>query len=546
MRRLIIATAFLFPIGISAQVTDEHNSPLATTEKFKTLLTYISQFYVDDVMEDKLVEDAIVALLEKLDPHSIYIPKEEVEATNAPLKGNFMGIGIRFQILKDTIMVVNTIPGGPSQKLGIKDGDKIIKINDETVAGTGIKTDGVRERLLGEKNTKVNVSIQRKGEKKLIEFTIKRDVIPLYSIEAAYMARPEVGYIKLSNFAETSTKEFLKATDSLKKQGMTSLILDLQGNGGGYLHIAHELCDEFIDGNKLLVYTEGRSFPRKDYNAGKTGSFEKGRLVVLIDESSASASEIVTGAIQDWDRGLVIGRRSFGKGLVQKPVNLPDGSMVRITTQRYYTPSGRCIQKSYEEGLEAYHKEKYQRYLNGELMNKDSIKIPDSLKFETRISKREVYGGGGIIPDIFVSYDTSYVSDYYDKLIRKGVLNSFTLTYVDKNRKSLKKNYADFDKFNANFKVDEKIIEEFKTYAKAEGVEFDDTGFTTSKDHLLTRIKAGIAQNMWDYPMFFQVMNELNPSFLKAIEAIKSDEFTKYKLAYTEGVKSETTNDPKK
>lgn len=534
MKRILGLLFWGLPLSLWAQPKDEHNSPLATTEKFKTLLNYISQFYVDSVEEDKLVEEAIVALLEKLDPHSIYIPKEEVEATNAPLKGNFMGIGIRFQILKDTIMVVNTIPGGPSQKLGIKDGDKIIKINDEVVAGIGMKTDGVRERLLGEKNTKVRVTMQRKGEKKPLEFTITRDVIPLYSIEASYMARPDVGYIKLSNFAETSTREFLKAVDSLKKQGMKNLILDLQGNGGGYLHIAHELCDEFIDGNKLLVYTEGRSFPRKDYNAGKTGSFEKGKLVVLIDESSASASEIVTGAIQDWDRGLVVGRRSFGKGLVQKPVNLPDGSMVRITTQRYYTPSGRCIQKPYEEGMEAYHKEKYQRYLNGELTNKDSIKIPDSLKFETRISKREVYGGGGIIPDVFVGVDTSYISDYYDNLVRKGVLSSFTLSYVDKNRKSLKKSYPDFAKFNANFTIDDKLLEEFKAYAKQEGVEFDEKGYDASKEHLHARIKASIAQNMWDYPMFFQIMNELNPSYLKAIEAIQGDEFAKYKLAYTE------------
>lgn len=537
MKRIRLFTVLMIvmsPVLLFAQPKNEHNSPLATTEKFKTLLTYISQFYVDSVMEDELVEEAIISMLEKLDPHSIYIPKEEVEATNAPLKGNFMGIGIRFQILKDTILVVNTIPGGPSQKLGIKEGDKIIKIEDENVAGTGIKTDGVRERLLGEKNTKVKVSIKRKGERKLLDFTITRDIIPLYSIEASYMARPEVGYIKLSNFAETSTKEFLKAVDSLKKQGMKSLILDLQGNGGGYLHIAHELCDEFIDGNKLLVYTEGRSFPRKDYNAGKTGVFEKGKLVILIDESSASASEIVTGAIQDWDRGLVIGRRSFGKGLVQKPVNLPDGSMVRITTQRYYTPSGRCIQKPYEEGTEAYHKEKYQRYLNGELTNKDSIKIPDSLKFQTRISKREVYGGGGIIPDIFVAVDTSYVSDYYNDLLRKGVLNSFTLSYVDKNRKSLKKLYPDFKKFNETFKVDDKLMEEFKTYAKAEGVEFDEKGYTISKDHLHLRLKAGIAQNIWDYPMFFQIMNELNPAYLEALDAIQSGEFSKYKLAFTD------------
>lgn len=536
MMKMRILTFFMMlaPFTLFAQPNTDHNSPLATTEKFKTLLTYISQFYVDSVMEDKLVEEAIVSMLEKLDPHSIYIPKEEVEATNAPLKGNFTGIGVRFQILKDTIMVVNTIPGGPSQKVGIREGDKIIKINGENVGGIGIRTDGVRDRLLGDKGTKVNVTIVRRGDKKPHEYTITRDKIPLFSIEASYMARPEIGYIKLSSFAETSMIEFRHAMDSLKQQGMKSLILDLQGNGGGYLHIAHQLCDEFIDGDKLLVYTEGRTFPRRDYTAGTTGSFEKGKLVVMIDESSASASEILSGAVQDWDRGLLVGRRSFGKGLVQKPVNLPDGSMVRITTQRYYTPSGRCIQKPYEEGLEAYHKEKYQRYLNGELTNADSIKIPDSLKFQTRISKREVYGGGGIIPDIFVALDTTYISDYYNDLIRKGIMNSFTLTYVDKNRNKLKKAYPDFKKFNESFKVDDKLIEELKSYAKNEGLEFNEEQFNTSKDHILVRLKAGLAQNIWDYPMFFQIINEVNPSFQKAVEAIEGENFAKYKLAYSE------------
>lgn len=514
---------------LTAQV---HHSRATTTDKFNTLLNYISQMYVDSVKEDQLVEEAIVHMLEQLDPHSIYIPKSEVDEMNAPLKGGFDGIGVRFQIMKDTIMVVNPIPGGPSEKLGIRAGDKIIKIEGATVAGVGIKNNQVRDKLLGVKGTKVNVDVYRRGEKKLLNFTITRDKIPLYSVDAAYMATPETGYIKLNSFGQTTMAEVNRAIDSLKALGMKNLIFDLQGNGGGYLNTAIELCDEFLSGSKLIVYTEGRAFSRKDTYARRIGKFESGKLVLLIDESSASASEILSGAVQDWDRGLIVGRRSFGKGLVQKPVDLPDGSQVRLTTQRYYTPAGRCIQKPYEEGSEEYHKEKYQRYLSGEMMHQDSIKIPDSLHFETRINKRTVYGAGGIIPDIFTPIDTSMNSDYLSALLRGGIFNNFCLNYVDNNRKTLKKQYPDFQKFKKNFNADKKLTDEFIAYAEKEGIKYAESDFNVSRTIIELRLKAGIAQNLWDYPMFYEIINPLNPAYKKALEVLDDDTFDKMKLAW--------------
>lgn len=529
MKKILILVVFV--LNTSTLIYPQKLNPETTTEKFKTLLTYISNYYVDTIKEDKLVEEAIIAMLEKLDPHSIYIPKSEVEEMNAPLKGNFDGIGIRFQIMKDTIMVINTISGGPSEKVGVRAGDKIIKIDGVSVAGVKIKNNQVREKLMGKKGTKVNIEILRKNEKKTLSFTIVRDKIPLYSIDAAYMVDNKTGYIKLSQFAETTISEFNRAIDSLKKLGMENLIFDLQGNGGGYLNTAIDLCDEFLDGRKMIVYTEGRAFDRRESYASKEGKFEKGKLIVLIDESSASASEIVSGAVQDWDRGLIVGRRSFGKGLVQKPISLPDGSMVRLTTQRYYTPTGRCIQKPYNEGLEAYQKEKYQRYLNGESFHKDSIKIPDSLKYYTRISKREVYGGGGIIPDVFVPADTTGSSDYLSKLIRNGIFNNFSIVYIDKQRKALKTKYPNFQKFKTDFKVDTKLLEEFTAFATSEKVEFNQKDFETSKYIIELRLKATIAQNLWDYPMFYEIINELNTAYKKAIEIMYDGTYQKMKLA---------------
>lgn len=513
--------------------TDDKTRPLDKREtygKFEQLINYINEFYVDSVDAKRLVEKAITAMLEELDPHSIYIPREEVEETNMPLKGNFDGIGIRYQIFKDTIMIINTIPGGPSEKNGILAGDKIVAVDGKTVAGIGIKTPQVKEHLMGPRGSKVKVSVLRKGEKNNIDFDLTRDKIPVYSVDAAYMATKDIGYIKLSSFGATSLDEFYKSVDSLKKQGMKSLIFDLQGNSGGYLQTAERLCDEFLDGDKLMVFTQGRAYEKNEVNASVKGVFEKGKLVVLIDEGSASASEILSGAVQDWDRGIVVGRRSFGKGLVQKPVPLSDGSVARITIQRYYTPSGRCIQKSYEEGLDAYRKEKYERQDVGS--NVDTSKIPDSLKFYTRINHRLVLGGGGITPDVFVPFDTSEISDYLSSLSRKGVFNNFCLTYVDKNRSKLKQDYPVFDKFKKSFVVTPELMNEFTAYAEKEGVKMDAEGFKRSERFIKIRLKATLAQDMWDPSTFYPIFNELNETYLKGIEIAQSNMFKELKVQF--------------
>ena len=501
-----------------------------TTLKFERALDYVERLYVDSVESEKLVEEAIRGLLEKLDPHSYYITKKEFEDMNAPLKGNFEGVGIRFQIMQDTILVVNPVPGGPSEKVGIRAGDKFVEIDDKPVAGMGIKNSDVRDLLLGSKGTKVTVKIKRRGINDLLTFVITRDKIPIHSVDAAYMVTPTIGYIKLNNFSATSLSEFKTAMKDLKSKGMRDLVMDLQGNGGGYLNTAIELCDEFLDADKLIVYTEGRSYPKEEYRSHQSGTFEKGRLVVLIDESSASASEILSGAIQDWDRGLIVGRRSFGKGLVQKQLSLPDGSAMRLTTQRYYTPAGRCIQKPYDEGKEAYQKEKYSRYESGEAFHIDSIKVPDSLKYQTLVKKRTVYGGGGVIPDVFVSLDTSSTSEYWNRLVRKGIMNQFALNYVDKNREELLRMYPSLEAYKKDFDP-AYVLQEMIAYAEKEGVAYNEVDYQKAKRAIDLRLKANIAQNLWDYPSFYQIINDLNDALQKAVEALENGTYDKMRLA---------------
>ncbi|TNF28303.1 MAG: S41 family peptidase [Bacteroidetes bacterium] len=504
------------------------------SRKITNLLNYVQEEYVDSVDLEGLTEQAIISMLDQLDPHSSYIPARDLEAMNEPLNGNFDGIGVEFNIIEDTIVVVAPISGGPSEKLGIRSGDRIVMIEDSLVAGIGITNKDVIDKLRGERGTKVRIEIARRGQKKLLPFTIERDKIPIYSVDASYMVNPEVGYIKVSRFAKTTMEELRTALKDLKSQGMQDLILDLQGNGGGMLNTAIEMADEFLTQDKLIVYTEGRSFPRDDSYSKFAGLFEKGRLVVLIDEGSASASEIVSGAVQDWDRGLIVGRRSFGKGLVQRAVPLPDGSAVRLTVQRYYTPSGRCIQKPYEEGLEAYQKEKYDRYLTGELFNQDSIHLPDSLKFFTNIKKRIVYGGGGILPDVFVAIDTSMSSNYFSDLIRAGVFNSYVLNYVDENRKSLSQEYPDAEKFIESYQVSKDLMDGLIAAGEKEEVKFDQEGFDVSKTAIELRLKALVARNLYDYSAFFKVINVLNPSYNKALEVLKDGTFERMKLAYSD------------
>lgn len=520
---MYIKKCLLLIIFISISVYANSQALNDQVYKFSKLLSLVKTFYVDSVNQEELVEEAIIGMLNHLDPHSIYISKKEVDEMNEPLQGNFEGIGVQFNILNDTIMVVSPTPGGPSEKLGILAGDRIVTIEGKNVAGVGIKNKDVLEKLRGEKGTQVKVGIFRKGTKDILDYTITRDKIPIYSLDAAYLAASEIGYIKLNRFAQTTMDEFNQAMDKLKKQGAKHLILDLQGNSGGYLNISIDLADNFFNERKLMVYTQGISSPKYEYNSTSNGGFTNGKVIVLVDEGSASASEIVSGALQDWDRGVIIGRRTFGKGLVQRPFNLPDGSMIRLTIARYFTPTGRSIQKPYEEGFTQYSKDIINRYNNGELSNEDSIHFPDSLKYKTLVNKRNVYGGGGIMPDIFIPIDTSSYSNYYRDLIRKGILNKFILTHIDNNRNLLKSSYTDFNKFKNEYVVSDKMLNELVEFAEKEKLPKNNDEFDKSKDDIKVQIKALIARDLWDTSEFFEVMNIKNDAYLKALEVIAND-----------------------
>ena len=488
-----------------------------TSQKFAAALFYIENFYVDTTNAPKLVENAIVDMLKELDPHSAYISKDELEAANEPLEGSFEGIGVTFQLLRDTILVVAPVPGGPSDKLGIQAGDKIIKINGEDAFGKKVNNKFVMDKLRGEKGTTVDVSIYRNRKPALIDYTIVRDKIPLNSIDATFMLDNEVGYIKLNRFSKTSMEEFHSSMDELKKEGMKDLILDLRGNSGGYLNVAVELSDQFLSDGKLIVYTEGEKSPRQDFTATSQGDFEKGQLIVLINEGSASASEIVSGAVQDWDRGIVMGRRSFGKGLVQRPFQLPDGSVIRLTSARYFTPTGRCIQRPYDGGTEDYYKDLFERQENGELVNADSIHFPDSLKYKTA-GNRVVYGGGGIMPDIFVPVDTLHLTEYYSNLVRKGVFNRYTIDFANEERSKIKKDFKTIADFNKDFTVDQQMMDEFLSVAKREGVEMNEEQYNRSEEFIKFQIKALIARNIWDIESYYEVMAGNDETLQEAIK----------------------------
>lgn len=530
MRKVLIG---LFGLIVISQVNAQESGSdfQKQAEKLTALLYHIENSYVDSVSTEELVDDAIREVLEDLDPHSVYIPAKDVKKANESLEGNFEGIGIQFNILRDTITVVSPISGGPSEKLGIMAGDKIVTIDGELVAGNGVTNSDVTSKLRGDKGTKVVVGIKRRGTKKALEFEIIRDKIPIYSLDASYMATDKVGYIKLNRFAKTTMSEFYSAMSELKAAGMEDLILDLQGNGGGMLETSIQLADQFLKSGELIVYTEGRSYPRRDAKATAAGNFETGRLVVLIDEGSASASEIVSGAVQDWDRGLVVGRRSFGKGLVQRPIPLPDGSSVRLTIQKYYTPSGRCIQKPYSDGSTAYHMEKYDRYSNGELWSLDSLDFPDSLKYFTD-HDRIVYGGGGITPDVFVPIDTTQSSDLNSDLIRKGVMNSFAITYTNQHRKEFLKKFPDVTAYNQGIEMDP-IIKDFKKYTEKEEeeIEWTDEDYAVSEQMIKGRLKAIIARNLWDYSAYYQIFNPYWPTYKRALEVLEDGNYDTYKLA---------------
>jgi carboxyl-terminal processing protease len=441
---------------------------------------------------------------------------------NEPLQGNFEGIGISFNILQDTIFIISPIAGGPSERVGILAGDRIIRVDGNNVAGIGITNEKVYEILRGKKGTHVNVTVLRRNMNQLLDFNIIRDKIPIYSIDASYKVNENTGYIKINRFSLTTVDEFKLALASLKKEQVSNLILDLTGNGGGYLEIAIELADQFLDDGKMIVYTEGVNNPKKEYLATKAGEFENGKLVVLIDEGSASASEIVSGAIQDWDRGIIIGRRSFGKGLVQRRCPLPDQSEIRLTIARYYTPTGRLIQKPYDKGKDEYDMEINRRYAHGEFISSDSIHFPDSLKYYTLKNTRPVYGGGGIMPDLFIPIDTAYYTNYYRDLIRLGILNQFVLNYVDQQRNELLSHYPRLIDFKSQFEINDKILVRLTAYAREQGLPDNPAEFAVSEKQIRTLTKGYIARDLWSTSEFYEIVNDEDPKFRTALSIIKN------------------------
>lgn len=492
--------------------------------KLQLALYAISNLYVDSTSQTKLVEDAITGMLENLDPHSTYTNPEETKEMTEPLAGNFDGIGIQFNMLTDTVYVIQVVSGGPSEKVGLMAGDRIVEVNDTVIAGVKMSTPEVMKRLRGPKGSEVHVKVKRGEEPQLLDFTITRGKVPVYSIDAVYMADKETGYIKLNRFAASSTKEFKEALSSLRKKGMTQLILDLQGNGGGYLNVPIELADEFLSRGKIIVYTEGNKQKRQDALSTAAGSFEKGRLVILVDEASASASEILSGAIQDWDRGVIIGRRTFGKGLVQRPLPLPDGSMIRLTVARYYTPTGRCIQKPYEKGKgDEYAHDLISRYNRGELMSADSIHFPDSLKAQTLAKGRTVYGGGGIMPDVFVPIDTTFYSDYHRTLVSKGLVNRVAMNYLDKHREELNKKYKKILTYKEKFIVPESLMDELLAMAEEKKISFKEEEYNRSLPLIQLQIKALIARDLFDMTEYFYIINDANRTYQEALKLINDE-----------------------
>jgi carboxyl-terminal processing protease len=475
------------------------------------------------VDETKLVEDAIRGMLEKLDPHSQYCTPKEVKQMNEPLNGNFEGIGVQFNMIDDTLMVIQPVTNGPSEKVGIIAGDRIVTVNDTAIAGVKMSKEEIMRRLRGPKGTKVVLEVVRNGIKDKLTFTVVRDKIPVKSIDAVYMIRPGIGYIRIGNFSATTYVEFLESLKKLYLEGMTDLILDLQENGGGYLQAAVNISNEFLTEGDLIVYTEGRRQPRHDYRAKGNGNFLKGKVVVLVDEYTASAAEIVTGAIQDHDRGMVVGRRTFGKGLVQRPIDLPDGSMIRLTIAHYYTPSGRCIQKPYKKGGQKdYAMDVVNRLKHGELTNPDSIHFADSLKFETLKQHRAVYGGGGIMPDYFVPLDTTLYTKFHRQLAAKSVIIQQNLRYVDNHRKELQKQYPDFSRFKTEYEVPQSLVDDILAEGKKLKVEpKDEAELEKTLPYLRLQLKALIARDLWDMSEYFSVFNERSEIVKKALEVIQ-------------------------
>lgn len=524
MKKLIILIfAFSFALAAGSQEMPEHILKLMYTSNI------ITRFYVDDADNGKITEAGIKAMLKELDPHSTYSDPKETKALLEQMQGSFSGIGIQFNIMSDTLYVIQTTKNGPSERAGVLAGDKIIAVNDTVIAGVKMERADIMSRLRGTKGSEVKITVKRKGINRDIVFNLVRDDISTETVDVAYMIDNKNGYIRITSFGAKTHEEFVTRLDSLKSLGMKNLILDLEGNGGGYLTAAVDIASEFIDEESLIVYTEGKSSPRYEYRSKGEGRFRKGNLVVMIDETSASASEILSGAIQDWDRGIVVGRRSFGKGLVQRPFNLPDGSMIRLTIARYYTPTGRCIQKPYDNDSIKYEEDLMHRYNHGELSSADSIHFPDSLKTYTKRLGRPVYGGGGIMPDFFVPIDTLKYTKYHRALASKGCIIQASLKYLDANRERLTKEYSDINDFDERFDVDEDFIEILRSQAEMDSVKLEggEEEFRKSLPQIKRQLKHLIARDLWDMSDFMRIYNRTNDVFIRAYELVKDKKFEK-------------------
>jgi len=486
----------------------------------------ITNLYVDSIDEKKLVEDAIVGMLKELDPHSSYTPAKDVQKLTEPLQGSFEGIGVQYNMINDTLLVIQPVTNGPSEKKGIIAGDRIVFVNDTTIAGVKMSREEIMRRLRGPKGSKVKLGVIRQGVSGVQNFIVERDKIPVYTIDATYMINPTTGYIRISSFGATTYEEFMKAMTTLRKEGMKNLVLDLQGNGGGYMQASIQIVNEFLPKDNMIVYTDGRTSGHHEYRATGSGTFQEGRLVILVDEYTASASEIVSGAVQDNDRGMVIGRRTFGKGLVQRPIDLPDGSMIRLTVSHYFTPAGRCIQKPYTKGdKKSYDKDVLDRYNKGELTSADSIHFADSLKRTTLRLGRTVYGGGGIMPDIFVPLDTMQYTKLHRELSAKSCIINTALKYVDSNRKKLKKTYKKFNVFRDSFEINDEIIDIVKKEAEKAKLEYTDSAMVETLPALKVQLKALIARDLWDMKEYFQIFNPTLDIYRKGTEVIESEEY---------------------
>ncbi len=487
-------------------------------DKLHTVLNYVEREYVDTIDRADIVEKAIPLVLEQLDPHSMYIPAKDMKALNEPINGNFEGIGVMFRMQNDTVVVINTIHGGPSDKIGILPGDRIVYVDDTLFAGVKMNTDKVMKHLKGKRGTKVKVKVKRRSYSDLLDFTIVRDKIPLKSVDVAYKISNNTAYVKISQFTLKTYSEFIQQIYKFKEQGVNSWMIDLRGNGGGIMQAAVQIADEFLPKGQLVVYTQGKARPREEIVATSKGACENDKVVILIDEWSASASEILAGALQDNDRCEIIGRRSFGKGLVQEPIYFKDGSGLRLTIARYYTPTGRCIQKAYDKGLEEYYSDISKRYLHGEFSQKDSIHFSDSLKFVTPKGK-VVYGGGGIMPDYFVPVDTLGYSNYFKKLVAKGLINRFAFDYTDTHRAVLSQ-FKDYKSLNTYLEK-KRIVQQFIDFAKKEGIAYHQADFETSKQRIRNFLLGYINRNLLDDEGFYPTINKDDKTILKAQEVLE-------------------------